>query len=116
MDKKKQQVVATIEANRDFMITHNFGSFEEDENTIILDAITWDSDDAYKKYTYIQEMLYGEVPEDNGGQNITRFTIHLDTNFVDMDVLHEQDKGTWIEFCQINWKYAAKHKYRHAHL
>ena len=48
MDKEKQQVVATIEADRDFMITHNFGSFEEDENTIIFDAITWDSDDAYK--------------------------------------------------------------------
>ena len=91
-------------------------TYEEDENTIVLDAITWDSDDAYKKYTYIQEMLYGEVPENNGGQNITRFTIHLDTNSVEMDLLHEQDKGTWIEFCQINWKYAAKHKYRHVHL
>ena len=49
-------------------------------------------------------------------RNITRFTVHLDTKSVDMDLLHEQDKGTWIEFCQINWKYAAKHKYRHVHL
>jgi hypothetical protein len=112
VDKRQQKVVATIEANRDFMITHNFGSFEEDENTIVFDAITWDSDDAYKKYTYIQEMLYGEVPENNGGQNITRFTIHLNTKSVDMELLHEQEKSTWIEFGQINWRYAAKHKYR----
>ena len=56
-------------------------------------------------------MLYGEIPEGNVN-NITRFTIHLDLKKVDMELLHEQEEGTFIEFSQINWEYAAKHKYR----
>ena len=111
VSKKDEKLVATIEADRDFMITHNFGAFEDGDDMIVLDAITWDSADAYKKYTYIEEMLHGEIPEDQTN-NITRFIIHLDTETVDMELLHEQDKDTWIEFCQINWKYAEKQKYR----
>ena len=98
--------VAVIEAERDFMITHNFGAFEQDANTIIFDAITWDSAAAYDKHTFIKEAFYGPLPKNN----ITRFTIHLDSETVDMELLHDQDEDTWIEFSQINWKYAEENQ------
>ena len=98
--------IAVIEAERDFMITHNFGAFEQDANTIIFDAITWDSAAAYDKHTFVKEALYGDLPKNN----ITRFTIHLDSETVDMELLHDQEKDTWIEFSQINWKYAEENQ------
>ena len=54
---KKHGFIKTIEAERDFMITHNFGAYEENDNTIIFDAIVYDSADPYTKYPYISEML-----------------------------------------------------------
>ena len=97
-----------IEAERDYLITHNFGAYELDDNTIIFDAITWDSEEAYTKWTFIDEMLTDGPGASN---NITRFTIHLDKGTVDMELLHPQDDGTWIEFSQINWKYADEKQY-----
>ena len=105
---KNGGLLATIEAERDYMITHNFGAYEIDNNTIIFDAITWDSADAYMYWTYIKRMIEDAPGPSN---NITRFTIHLDTNTVDMELLHPQPEGTWIEFTQINWQYADENQY-----
>ena len=62
---------------------------------------------------YIDLFLYFQIIDDIPiqGNNITRFTIHLDDEIVDMDILHPQDDYTFIEFSQINWKYGGK-KYR----
>ena len=54
---KKHGFVKTIEADRDFMITHNFGAYEENNNTLIFDAIVYDSSDPYTKYPYVADML-----------------------------------------------------------
>ena len=54
---KKDGFVKTIEADRDFMITHNFGAYEENNNTLIFDAIVYDSSDPYTKYPYVADML-----------------------------------------------------------
>ena len=35
----------------------NFGAYEENDNTIIFDAIVYDSADPYTKYPYVSEML-----------------------------------------------------------
>ena len=100
--------MVTIEAERDFMITHNFGCYEsEDGNTIILDAIVYDDAKAYTLHTFAEEMLYGEKPTNY----LMRFTIHLDTSTVEMKLQHNQTEGTWVEFSQINWKFAAEKQF-----
>lgn len=110
ISKSGSMIYWGIEAERDYLITHNFGAYELDNNTIIFDAITWDSEEAYTKWTFIDEMLTDGPGASN---NITRFTIHLDKGTVDMELLHPQPDETWIEFSQINWKYAnEKQDYR----
>ena len=102
--------VASIEAERDYLISHNIGAYEVDANTIIFDALTYNNAEAYTQYAFIKEIIHGGVQKN--ANNLTRFTIHLDGEpHVEMDLLHPQPEYTALEFPQMNEKYKEQ-KYR----
>jgi carotenoid cleavage dioxygenase-like enzyme len=60
INKTNHELVATIEADEDFFISHLFGAYEDDEDNIILHGLKYDSPEVYTKYTFVQQAIYSD--------------------------------------------------------
>jgi carotenoid cleavage dioxygenase-like enzyme len=109
INKTDFTLVATAEADSDFFITHLFGAYEADNNTLILDALKYDSPEPYTKYTFVEEAIYGD---DYATNQVYRFTIDLAAETAIGEEWIAQPPGTFLEFSNINRAYTGI-KYRY---
>ena len=97
-----------IEADHHFFITHLFNAFEDDDGLIHVDVLKYENADIYTKNSLVLNAIFEENDLSN---EITRYSIDLENEQVNSEVLVEQEDG-YVEFSNINPdKYGQKYRY-----
>ena len=96
-----------IEADHHFFITHLFNAFEDDDGLIHVDVLKYENADIYTKNSLVLNAIFEENDLSN---EITRYSIDLENEQVNSEVLVEQEDG-YVEFSNINPdKYGQKYR------